>query len=154
MTPYKPNIKRGLLAGLVAGIVAFALPWLLLYLLLLSKRLGIDVDPSTDGAWVGSYLLTSIVGTAACVAFGANPRTSFWSTLVAVFLVAAVILALAGIVEGPRHKSEPPFGEKPIDLVFLTAPAVVAGSLIWAWRVLRGSPGRSAAVGGPGRSQL
>src|SRR5262249_58010885 len=131
----------------------FASAWLPLYPLLVGKRLGIDGEPSADGAWVGSYFLTSIVGTAACVAFGTSPRTSFWRTLVAVFLVTGVTLSLVAMLEGPRHKSEPPFGEKPIDVVFLTAPAVVAGLFILAWRVLRVAPGRSAAVEGAGRDQ-
>jgi hypothetical protein len=153
MTPYKLNIKRGLIAGLVAGTVAFAGPWLLLYLLLFSKQLGNEVDPSTGGAWLGSYFLTSIVGTAAGVAFGTSPRSSVWRTFLSVALVAMVILALAGIVDGPRFKSKPPFGEKPIDLVVLTVPAVAAGLLILAWRVLRVPPSRSAPVEGPVRKQ-
>jgi hypothetical protein len=151
MGPYEWSIKRGLIAGVVAGTLAFALPWLLLYLLLFTKRLGNDIDPSFDGAWLGSYFLTSVVGTAAFVSFGTRPRSTVRHNFPIVASVAILCLAVAGLAEGQRYKSEPAFGEKPGDLVMLTVPAVVTGVVLLAWRILRGDRSHSRTMGDPTR---
>jgi hypothetical protein len=151
--PSKLTITRGLIAGSVAGALAFTVPWLLLYLLRFLEWLGTDIDPSSDGAWLGSYFLTSIVGTSACVSFGTQARSSAWRDFLVVALVAILVLSLVSLVEGPRLKSEPPFGEMPSDLVWLTAPAVVTGMVLLAWRTLRGSRNRSGTTGELTREQ-
>jgi hypothetical protein len=161
MGAYQLNPKRGLIAGLVGGALAFAVPWLLLYLIVFAKWLLYDtpaVDRQYDinfmskGAWLGSYFLTSLVVSAACVAFGTNPRCSFGHDFAAIALVAIVLSSLVGFVDGPRLKSEPPFGEKPLDIVLLTAPAVVTGIVILAWRMLHGCR-RRATIAEPAGKQ-
>lgn len=153
MGPYELNIKRGLIAGLVAGALAFAGPWLLLHLLLFTQRLGSEIDPSPDGARLASYFLASIVGTAACVSFCTKPRSSVRHDFIIVACLAILIPSLWFLVEGPRLKSEPPFGEKPTDIVLLTVPAVASGILLLAWRTLRKSRSTSAMFGEPTRKQ-
>jgi hypothetical protein len=159
MDPYELNITRGLIAGFVAGTFAFAVPWLLLCLLLFTKWLGNDIYPSLDGAWLGSYFLTSIIATAACVSFGTRPRTAAHRDFVAIalvgFFVAILIATLAAIAHGPRLKSEPEpdFGEKVIGIVLLTAPAVGTGIVILAWRLLGVFRHRSPIIGEPTRKQ-
>jgi hypothetical protein len=153
MGPYQLNIKRGLVAALVAGSVAFAVPWLLLSLLLWGKWLGIDVDPSRDGAWLGAYFLTSIVATAACVSFGTSPKASFVRDAALIAGVTIVISSVATIVQGPRYKSEPPFGEGPADIALLTVPAVATGVAILAWRTLRARRDRSETTAKPTSNQ-
>ena len=139
MGPYALNVKRGLIVGAAAGALAYAVPWLLLRLLLLTKRLGADVDPSSEGARIGSLFLASITGAATFASFGTRPRSSAGHAFLAVVGVAILVLSLATFAEGPRPKSEPPFGEKPADVLLLTVPAVATGILLLGWRTLRGS---------------
>jgi hypothetical protein len=133
------TIMRGLIAGAAAGALAAVVPWLLLELLLLARRLGADTDPSSDGARLGSYFLASLVGTAAFVSFAIRPRIPVWQCLLPVALVAVAALGVGGLLEGQRYKSEPPFGQKPTDILLLTLPAVVTGVFLLARRTLRKS---------------
>jgi hypothetical protein len=139
MDRHKLALGRGLVAGLSAAAIAATGPWLLLHLLLLVNRLGTDLDPSPDGARVGSYLFASIVGAAAFVSFGTRPRGQVWRDFVRVAFVALIIVAVLHVVDGPRMKGDPPFGEKPTDIVLFTIPSVVTGIALLAWRTLRGS---------------
>src|SRR5262245_37732663 len=157
------KLGRGLLAGLIGGCLAYAVPWLLLYLIVLVKWLVYDlsawerqyeVATMSADAWLGSIFVTAIFGTAACVSFAMNPTLPVGRVSAAIGCVACFALTLMAIFEGPRYKSEPPFGEKPGDVVWLTAPAVAAGALILVWRTLKANPGNPvAADGGEPRRQ-
>ena len=151
MGPYELNITRGLIAGLLAGTLAFAVPWLLVCLLLFTQWLGNDIYISLDGAWLGSYFLTSLVGTAACVSFGTRPRTAavggdFACIAGAAFFVTLLIHAPVFIVHGQRVKSDPAYWDT-IFIVLLTAPAVATGIVILACRSLRVFRNRSPEIG-------
>ncbi len=128
------TLGRGLLIGAAAGAVAAVVPWALLHLILLTKHLGAALDPSPDGARVASYFLAAVVGTGVCVMFATRPRTTSLQSVFPVAAVGLVALLLAG--DGRSHKSEPPFGEDPADLLRLTVPAVGTGVLLVAWRTL------------------
>jgi len=148
---YELNVKRGLVAGSLAGAIAFAVPWLFFCLLLFVRWLGADIYPSLDGAWIGSYFLTSGVATAACVSFGTSQTTAarhdFAAVSAGVAFVAIIIPSLVGIAHGPRLKSEPDFGQGPIDVVLLTAPAIATGIVILAWRIQRVARNHSSTTG-------
>jgi hypothetical protein len=146
---YELTIGRGLLAGLVAGALGFALPWTLLYLLYVLNWLGADLDPSREGAWVGSYFTASLFGTGAFVSFVTRPKSHVGRNTAVIGLVAIVILTLTGFIGGPRYKSDPPFGEAPLDLVLLTAPAVATGVVLLAYHTLRASRTRRLTVDPP-----
>jgi hypothetical protein len=152
MRSYELNMKRGLIAGLAAATLAFAVPWLLMYLLLFAKWVWndtsawdrqYDVNLMSGSAWMASYFLASIFGTVAWVSFGTNPRRTGAGDFGVVAITALTTSALAFFVDlivyGQRLKGEPSVGEKPIDIFFLTVPAVATGILILAWRTLRRS---------------
>ena len=56
------------------------------------------------------------------------------------------VYTLFTLVDGQRYKSEPPFGEKPLDQALLIVPAVATGAAILAWRLRRGPATGSTAV--------
>ncbi len=122
-------------------------------LLLSGKWLGMDVDPSSDGAWLGAYFLTSIIATAACVSFGTSPKSSFVGDAALIAGVTIGITSVVAIAQGPRYKSERPFGEGPGDIALLTAPAVATGVAILAWRTLRARRDRSETTAEPPSKQ-
>lgn len=147
MTPrHEWRPLRGLLAGLLAAAAGAAVPWVLLELLLLLNRLGTDLDPSRDGARLGSYFLGSIAGVAAFASFATAPRGPFGRTFAVVgLLTAAAWLVFMNLVHNPRRKGDPLVGEDPMDLVWLTAAAVAAGVGLLVWRAL----GRDRPAEGP-----
>ncbi len=140
------TLFRGLFAGLVAGAFAFAVPWMLLYLIYFANWLGADFDPSREGAWLGSYFMTSIFGPAVFVTFATRPRSWLGSNAGIITLATVVALSVQGIVEGRRVKSDPPFGEAPLDIVLLTVPAIVTASVLLVWRILRASRTRERRI--------
>src|SRR5262245_15630032 len=149
MATHKLRIWRGLFAGLVCGALGFGVPWLFLALIYFANWLGADLDPDTAGAWPGSYFLASMFGSIALVRFGISPRSEARRAYRAVGIVAVVALFLASIVGGRRVKSDPPFGEKPLDILLLTVPAIATAVVILAWLFVRGLRNRSATVEEP-----
>jgi hypothetical protein len=140
------TLFRGLFAGVVAGTCAFAVPWMLLYLISFANWLRADFDPSREGAWIGSYFMTAIFGPAAFVTFATRPRSWLGSNAGVITLATVVALSVQGMVEGRRYKSDPQFGEKPLDIVLLTVPALATAIVLLIWRILSASRTRSAVV--------
>jgi hypothetical protein len=138
------HVKRAFIAATMSAVMGIPLPWLLGYTILSLKWWWLDTgtwDREFDlrimspRAWLLSWLFASVLGAAAFSSFGVKPKMAFHRNLFVISSIAVLSLGVYGLLHGPWVKSEPEFGEKWIDIVWLTLPAIAAGLLILGYSI-------------------
>ncbi len=137
------RFMNGLRIGAVGGLLSFPLPWIVGLVMLNLLWLAHGTAPvdrahdwtnMTEGGWLAAYFVASVTFASLFASrFSTGPRSiRSDSTLVAA--TACLVLAAFIVIDGPRYKSEPDFGELLIDKLVLTVPAIIAGLSIAAAR--------------------